>query len=266
MADYDAQPGRGPQADLSAAQREADETDLHDGVRAVAGLVADARGVDELLRDVAQFAAQAIPAVDGASVALLQPQQVTPRIQTLAATADFVGEIDRVQYEELQEGPCLTSMQTGRVTVSGSLGSDIRWPHFGGRVARMAVHSALSLPLIVRDEVIGAINTYAHSRDAFGEHSVVLGTQFAQSAAVSLHNASLLASARERTEHLQRALASRALIDQAIGIVRSRTGASAAEAVERLKRMSQSENVKLVVIAERLVDEAVRRARARHAP
>ncbi|HYJ55673.1 MAG TPA: hypothetical protein VEX40_09185, partial [Mycobacterium sp.] len=119
MADYDAQPGRAPQADLSAAQREADENDLHAGVRAVAGLVADARGVDELLRDVAQFAAHAIPAVDGASVALLQPQHVTPRIQTCAATAEFVAEIDKVQYEELHEGPCITSMQTGRVTVSG---------------------------------------------------------------------------------------------------------------------------------------------------
>ena len=139
------------QADLSAAQREADEIDLHAGVRAVAGLVADAGGVDDLLRDVAQFAAHAIPAVDGASVALLQPQHVTPRIQTCAATAEFVAEIDKVQYEELHEGPCITSMQTGRVTVSGSLGSDIRWPHFGGRVARMAVHSALSLPLIIRD-------------------------------------------------------------------------------------------------------------------
>ena len=266
MADYDAQPGRAPQADLSAAQREADENDLHAGVRAVAGLVADARGVDELLRDVAQFAAHAIPAVDGASVALLQPQHVTPRIQTCAATAEFVAEIDKVQYEELHEGPCITSMQTGRVTVSGSLGSDIRWPHFGGRVARMAVHSALSLPLVIRDEVIGSINSYARTRDAFGEHAVVLGSEFAQSAAVSLHNATLLANARERTDNLQRALASRAVIDQAIGIVRSRTGATAEEAVERLKRMSQSENVKLAVVAERLVDEAVRRARARHAP
>jgi len=243
---------------------EADEIDLHAGVRAVAGLVADAGGVDDLLRDVAQFAAHAIPAVDGASVALLQPQHVTPRIQTCAATAEFVAEIDKVQYEELHEGPCITSMQTGRVTVSGSLGSDIRWPHFGGRVARMAVHSALSLPLIIRDEVIGSINAYARTRDAFGEHAVILGSEFAQSAAVSLHNATLLANARERTDNLQRALASRAVIDQAIGIVRSRTGATAEEAVERLKRMSQSENVKLVIVAERLVDEAVRRARARH--
>ena len=147
--------------------------------------------------------------------------------------------------------------------VSGSLGSDSRWPHFGGRVARMGVHSALSLPLVVGDEVIGAINSYANSRDAFGEHAVRLGSQFAGPAAVSVYNAQLLANAQERTRALQRALDSRAVIDQAIGIIRSRSGLSAAEAFERLIQMSQSENVKLYAVAERLVEEAVRRARAR---
>lgn len=266
MADYDAQPGRVPPEDLSAAQRESDEIDLQAGLRGVAGLVAGGRGVDDLLRDVAAFAAHAIPGVDGVSVTLLQPQHVVPRLQSRAATAEFVVDIDTAQYEELHEGPCITCMTTRRATVSGSLGSDDRWPHFGGRVARMSVHSALCLPLVVDDQVIGAINTYAHARDAFGEHAVLLGSQFAGPAAVSVHNAQLLAAARDRTENLQRALESRAMIDQAIGILRSRTGASADETVDRLKQMSQAENVKLVVVAERLVEEAVRRARARHRP
>ena len=266
MAEYDAQPGRAPLEHLSASQREADEFDLFAGLRGVAGLVADARGVQDLAAEVAAFAARAIPGVDGAGVALIQPEHVFPRLQTCAATAEFVSEIDTAQYEQLHEGPCITCMQTGRAAVSGSLGSDDRWPHFGGRVARMGVHSALSLPLIVGEQVIGAINTYARHRDAFGDHAVELGSQFAGSAAVSVHNAQLLAGARERTEHLQRALGSRAVIDQAIGIIRSRSGATAEEAVERLKRMSQADNVKLVVVAERLVDEAVRRARARTRP
>lgn len=266
MAEYDAQPGRVAHEELSTAQREADEFDMFSGLRGVAGLVADARGVQDLAAQVAAFAARAIPGVDGAGVALLQPEHITPRLQTCAATAEFVNNIDTAQYEELHEGPCITCMQTGRAAVSGSLGSDDRWPHFGGRVARMGVHSALSLPLIVGEQVIGAINTYARGRDAFGEHAVDLGSQFAGSAAVSVHNAQLLASARERTEHLQRALGSRAVIDQAIGIIRSRSGATAEEAVERLKRMSQADNVKLVVVAEHLVDEAVRRARARSRP
>jgi GAF domain-containing protein len=266
MADYDAQPGRKPpeQTELSAAQREADEVDLYAGLRGVAGIVADARGVIELLREVAEFAAHAIPAVDGAGVAVIDPYEGKPTIQTAAATAEFVQEIDVVQYDELNEGPCITCMQSRRTTVSGSLGSDTRWPHFGGRVARMGVHSALSLPLVVGQQVIGAINCYADSRDAFGERSVQLGGQFAGPAAVSIYNAQLLAGARERTERLQRALDSRAVIDQAIGIIRSRSGVSTEVAFDRLVRMSQTDNIKLHVIAEGLVEEAVRRAQAQH--
>jgi GAF domain-containing protein len=266
MADYDAQPGRNlpPEPDVPPARQEAEGVDLYAALQGVAGLVAGARGVIDLLGDVAEFAARAIPGVDGAGVALIQPQDGTPRIQTWAATAEFVHDIDTVQYEELNEGPCLTCVESRRACVSGSLGSDNRWPHFGGRVARMAVHSALSLPLRVGDQVIGAINTYARDRDAFGEHAVQLGSQFAGPAAVSVYNAQLLAGAQERTKRLERALESRAVIDQAIGVIRSRSGATAEQAFERLTRLSQTENLKLYVVAERLLEEAVRRARARY--
>jgi GAF domain-containing protein len=265
LADFDAQPGRNvPQSpELSATQREADEAELYAGLRGVAGIVAGAHGVIDLLRDVAEFATQAIPGTDGASVALIDPQQGISSVQTWAATAVLIQEIDAFQYGELKEGPCITCMQSGRPTVSGSLGSDSRWPHFGGRVARMRMHSALALPLIVGDQVIGSINAYAKGRDAFGDHAVQLGSQFARPAAVSVYNAHLLTDAHERTLRLQRALDSRSVIDQAIGIIRSRSGASADEAFERLTHISQTENVKLNVVAKRLVDEAVRRARAR---
>jgi GAF domain-containing protein len=245
------------------AQREADEVDLYTSLRGVAGIVAGAQGVIDLLSDVADFAAQAIPGVDGAGVALIDAQEGLPSVQTWAATAVLVREIDTIQYDELNEGPCISCMQSRRPIVSGSLGSDSRLPHFGGRVARMRVHSALSLPLIVGDQVIGAINAYARNRDAFGEHAVQLGAQFAGPAAVSVYNAQLLAKAQERTARLQRALNSRGVIDQAIGIIRSRSGVGTEVAFDRLVRMSQTENIKLHVVAERMVEEAVRRARAR---
>ena len=266
LADFDAQPDRiAPSLpELSATQREADEAELYAGLRGVAGIVAGAQGVIDLLRDVAEFAAQAIPGADGVGVALIDPQQGISSVQNWAATAVLVQEIDTVQYDELNEGPCITCMESGRPTVSGSLGSDSRWPHFGGRVARMRMHSALALPLIVGDQVIGSINAYAKSRDAFAEHAVQLGSQFARPAAVSVYNAQLLAKAHERTLRLQRALDSRSVIDQAIGIIRSRSGSSADEAFERLAHISQTENVKLYTVAEQLVDEAARRARARH--
>lgn len=263
MADYDAQPGRTTEPDLSAAQREADEVDLYAGLRGVAGLVAGARGVIDLLGDVAEFAARAIPGVDGAGVTVIDMSGETPSVKTWAVTAQFVEVIDKLQYVALREGPCITCMQTRRPTVSGSLGSDSRWPHFGGGVARMGVHSALALPMLVGDQLVGAINTYARSRDAFGAHAVELGSQFAGPAAVSVHNGRLLDHAQERTKQLQGALGTRAVIDQAIGIIRSRSGLGADEAFDRLVKMSQAENTKLYIVAERMVDEAVRRAKAR---
>ncbi|BBZ18582.1 GAF and ANTAR domain-containing protein [Mycolicibacterium gadium] len=265
MADYDAQPGRSsaPEPDLSAAQREADDVDLSAGLRGVAGLVAGGRGVTDLLRDVAEFAARAIPGVDGAGVTLIDICGETTSVREWAVTVPFVEDIDRLQYAEIKEGPCVTCMHTRRPTVSGSLGSDSRWPHFGGRVARMGVHSALALPMMVGDQLVGAINTYARSRDAFGDHAVELGSQFAGPAAVSVHNAQLLDHAQARTRQLQSALGTRATIDQAIGIIRARSGVGPQVAFDRLVRMSQTENVKLHVVAERLVEEAVRRAKAR---
>jgi GAF domain-containing protein len=265
MRDFDPQPGREPPepAELSASQKEADEFDLHAGLRGLAGLVTGARGAEGLLRQVAEFAADAIPGVDGAGVALIDAEKELLTLQTASATAGFVHEIHAVQYDELREGPCITCTQSQRVTVSGSLGADRRWPRFGGRVARMGVHSALSLPLVVGEQVIGSINCYANSQDAFGEHAVKLGAQFAEPAAVSIYNAELLSGARAHVERLQQALDNRTVIDQAVGIIRSRSGASAEVAFSRLVQMSQTGNVKLRVVAARLVEDAVRRAHAR---
>jgi GAF domain-containing protein len=231
-------------------------------------MVAGACGIDEMLSQVAQFAVQAIPGADGAGVTLIHPHDTDTggedlRIQAWSVTAEFVQIIDTLQYEKLGEGPCITCIRTSRPAISGSLGSDRRWPRFGGSVARMGVHSVLALPLTVGDRVVGSINSYAHARDAFTEHAIQLGSQFAGPAAVSVYNTQLLARTQLRTTQLQQALRSRAVIDQAIGIIRSRTGGTAQEAFDRLTRISQREHVKLADVAEQLVDEAVRRARAR---
>lgn len=138
------------------------------------------------------------------------------------------------------------------------------WPQFGPRVGRLGIHSALSLPLLLPDQVVGAINVYAHEKNVFDEHAAQLGELFAGPAAVAVHNAQVLARAQTLAAQLQVALSTRPVIDQAIGIVRGRTGASADEAFERLRAISQTEHTKLSEVAQHIVEEAVRRARARH--
>lgn len=266
MSEYESQAGREMPDNVGLSDDASDEVDLRAGLDGLAEMVAGGRGVDVLLSEVAEFAAQAIPGVDGAGVTLIHPVGDTLRIQAWAVTAEFVREIDIIQYEVLQEGPCLICMQMRRPMVSGSVGDDRRWPRFGARVAGLGVHSSLSLPLLIADQVVGSINCYAYEHDVFGEHAVRLGSQFARPAAVSVYNAQLLTGAREQAEQLQRALDSRGVIDQAIGLIRGRTGGSAEEAFDRLRRISQAENVKLAVVAQRVVEETVRRARNRRNP
>lgn len=265
--DFDAQAGRDmpPGDELTSAQTDADDEDVAAAVRGLAGLIADVDGLDDVLTKIAEFAVAAVPGADGAGATLMRAGDRPLTVWAWAVTDPFVREIDHLQYDVCHEGPCLTAMQSGRTVVSGSLGSDDRWPHFGGRVARLNVHSVLSLPLIVRARaVVGALNIYARDRDAFTEHAVRLGDRFAVPAAVAVGNMQLLHDAHTRATQLQVALTTRSVIDQAIGIVRSRSGGDEQEAFDRLRQISQHENVKLAVVAQRLVEEAVRRANARH--
>ena len=255
-----------PDPTLSVAENDAEDEDVVTALRDLAALVSNVDRLEDMLTAVAEYATAAIPAAVGAGATLIEDLGTAPSVLAWGVTDPLVREIDHLQYEICHEGPCLTAMQTQRAQVSGSLGSDHRWPRFGGRVARLRVHSALSLPLISRGSVVGALNLYAHDRDAFTEHALRLGERYAGPAAVSVGNLQLLHAAHHRASHLQAALTSRAVIDQAIGIVRSRSGGSAQEAMDRLRQISASEGVKLAVIAERLVAEAVRRAHARTRP
>jgi len=235
-----------------------DEGQLAASLSGLSGLLTDHRPLRETLTDIAEFAVQAIPGADGAGLTMLEDD----RAQTVVASAEFVHAVDDVQYG-LGEGPCLLAVASGHTQMSGSLGGESRWPRFGPRVGRMGVHSVLSLPLLLPDRVVGALNVYAHAKHAFGADAVRIGKLFARPAAVSVHNAQVLASSQRLSAQLGQALTSRAVIDQALGIVMSRTGAGPEEAFDRLRAMSQSQHVKVAGVARVLVDEAIRSARAR---
>jgi GAF domain-containing protein len=234
------------------------EDDLTDSLVSLSRLLTGHQPLRETLTRIADFAVHAIPGADGAGLTMLEDD----RPQTVVATAEFVRHVDDVQYG-IGEGPCLLAVATGRTQVTGSLGGEARWPRFGPRVGRMGVNSALSLPLLLDGRVLGAMNVYAHGKDAFSDRAALVGEAYALPAAVSVFNAQILARSQRLAGQLQEALSSRAVIDQALGIVRSRTGCTEEEAMERLRRLSRTSGLKVSLVASDMVEEAVRGARAR---
>ena len=259
MDSHDARVDRPAEADLQ--QRSAEEADLRESLDQLSRLAVTNLELESLLTRVARYAVQAIPGADGAGLTLLEHD----RPDIVVATAPFVSEIDDIQYG-MGQGPCISAAAEAQPVLSGSLGGDARWPRFGGRIARLGVHSVVSLPLVTPDGVVGAMNVYAHAKYAFDDRAAELGMIFAAPAAIAVLNAQALAQTRRLAEQLQAALETRGVVDRAVGIMMSRTGGTEAEAMERLRELSQTEHRKLAVVARSIVDEAVRRANARHSP
>jgi GAF domain-containing protein len=225
------------------------------------GLARGTHGLAELLELVARFAVDSIPGADGAGVTLLTGDRSDRPIEVTASSNDLVAQIEHIQYEMVQEGPCITAMEERRTVRSGSLGGEKEWPRFGPRVSRLGIHSTLAIPLVLPKQVVGAINVYARAKHAFSDHAMGLATQFAQPAAVAVHNAQLLARALELAGQLQRALESRPIIDRAVGVLMARRGYTSRQAFDQLRAISQREHRKLSQVAAQLVEEAGRKTR-----
>jgi GAF domain-containing protein len=206
--------------------------------------------MDSLLRTVADLTKSVMPGNPEASVLLL----VKDRPTTVVSTGALATDLDETQYEHGQ-GPCLHAARTGDVTEIPDTRADDRWPDYTPRAAERGNLSSLSIPLAIDQDarVSGALNIYARRIDAFDEASRSAATRFAPYAAVATGNLYAYQSARDMADNLQAALESRAVIDQAKGILIERYKVTADQAFQLLARVSMTTNRKLRDIADDLV-------------
>lgn len=210
----------------------------------------------ETLTRVAELTRHAVPQAEFVGITMM----VDGRVGTYIFTHPEVPEIDRAQYES-GGGPCVDAYLTGEPYMIESTRSDDRWPEFCHVAYQHGVLSTLSLPMSVNVAPIGALNLYARVEQAFRQHDIELGQRFALQAGFVLVNAQAYWDSRTLSENLEAALASRAVIEQAKGVIMNAQRTSADEAFQILVAQSQHENMKLRDVAQRIVDEASRRLR-----
>jgi transcriptional regulator with GAF, ATPase, and Fis domain len=153
----------------------------------------------------------------------------------------------------------LDAFRTGAINRIDSMYSERRWPEFRRACLDHGVLSTLSLPMTVEEQTNGALNLYAKSEHAFDDADTATACLFAAQAAIVLANASVYWSARAKSEQLETALVSRAVIEQAKGIIISTMRCSPDEAFDILTKQSQQQNRKLRDIATDIVRLAGRR-------
>ena len=214
----------------------------------LSSLILSEEALQTTLKRVVDLTGRVLPTAN-AGVTLLQKG----KLLTTATTARLVDTVDEIQYR-LGEGPCLQAMDTHQVVEAPDLDTDDRWPTFKDQAAAHGVHGALAFPLEVAGESLGGLNIYFAKVGAFDAARMGLARMFAQQAAISIYNSRLFSDSVKLGQQLEEALVSRAVIDQAKGILMERENVDPDQAFEMLRRASQELNLKVRDIAHQIVD------------
>jgi transcriptional regulator with GAF, ATPase, and Fis domain len=170
----------------------------------------------------------------------------------LAVVASSSEETRLLEIFQLQnnQGPCLDCVRTGSAITSADLSADrARWPLFVPAAVAAGFGSVVALPLRLRDQTIGGLNLFDGHAKPVPAADQRLAQALADVATIgilqqrSTHRSAMLA------EHLQRALNSRVIIEQAKGVLAERNAVDMNAAFEALRQYARDHNLKLTELA-----------------
>jgi GAF domain-containing protein len=221
----------------------------------IGGVLESMEQVSDYLERVVHGVRRHVSGCDEVGVTILS----AGRPHTAAYTTVQTLEIDAVQYA-LGDGPCLDAARSRRENrVDDLVVDDGRWPEFARECREDGMRSLLALPLVSGDECVGAINLYGwapNTFDAFDASLVRVAAARCADAAVAV---STLDGVQRLAGQLEQAMASRAVIEQAKGVIMAMRGVPEHEAFEVLRKTSQDRNIKVRELAHQIVTGVVTR-------
>ena len=177
------------------------------------------------------------------------------RTITMGSTSDTAQALDDAQYTS-GDGPCLTAARDRVLVRVDDTATEERWTDFTARAVQHGVRSSLSVPLILSGDTWGGFNVYGTVASGFSGDDEQLCQAFAAQASIVVSNVKAYWASLQLSANLSRAMETRAVIEQAKGILMSTHRIGADDAFDRLVARSQTENRKLRDIAGDIVRQA----------
>jgi PAS domain-containing protein len=219
-------------------------------VTAISRLPVAEHDLRSLLGAIARIARTALDESAAVSANLGRPDAPTH----LAFTAEDASVADGLQMRA-GEGPCIDAYDDQETVVTDDVRVDPRWPRLEVPWQSSPVVSVLAIPIMAGGAAAGVLNCYSRARAAFSESQAQAAEVLGLAAGAALEAIEETNRLRNLAAQLDRALESRAVIDQAKGIVMARRGCSAEDAFAHLATLSQQRNVKLRDLAQALVEQ-----------
>ena len=172
--------------------------------------------LEALLEELGKSARSIVPELVGLSLAMSREQLTL----TLVATAEEIAAFDAIQY--LNGGPCV-EVGEGREEVeqysAGDPLDEDQWQLFAAATAAQGVASTLSLPVHENNELIGSVNLYASTPQAFAGRVDQLAQLVGAAPTTAIRNADLSFSTRLEASAAPQRLRDQAVIETAVGLI-----------------------------------------------
>jgi GAF domain-containing protein len=205
--------------------------------------------VEQFLHELAVLSTRV--AGEGLSCGMTLRQRGRPPA-AVACTDQLAAQADDIQYR-MGDGPCLHAMRHARTVRIDDFAAHERWPGFARQAAALGLRSCLAVPLRADEEPAGALTLYARWPRAFGPAETARAEQFAGHASGALTLALRMASCNDTNDQLRSSMVSRAVIDQALGVIMATERCPQDKAFAVLKTVSQNTNVKIRDLAATIV-------------
>ncbi|MCW2517182.1 MAG: response regulator with putative antiterminator output domain [Mycobacterium sp.] len=205
--------------------------------------LASPQRTEDILGDVTAAAVELIPGVDTAGILLIRGRG---RFESLGVTSDIPHQLDALQMW-FDEGPCVQAARADTIVRTNDFRNEPRWPRYGPAVVEMGVLSGLSFKLFTGDRTAGALNLFGYQPVQWSSDDETAGSVLAAHAAAAI-------VAHQHEQQLRTAVLSRDRIGQAKGIIMERFAVDDVRAFQMLRTLSQESNVKLLDVANRVID------------
>jgi GAF domain-containing protein len=157
--------------------------------------------------------------------------------------------LERAQ-ERYQHGPCIEAWRAEAPVVLTALWMRARdWPVWTTTARRLGVVSTVAVPLGKRGRVVGVLDLYQQTSQPPAPQRIASLLPLCDFAASVVEQSIRLHQQTELSTHLQRALDSRGLIEQAKGFLAAELGLDVETAFDRLRRHATDHRMSLREVA-----------------
>jgi GAF domain-containing protein len=219
-----------------------------DRVAGVAQLLTEDEVQDEALHRLTGLGVELIPGSTAAAVTIALDKGAL----TFAASDQRLDRLHRLQFDG-GDGPVVETLRHNEPRRIDDAAAELRWPAFCRAATEAGFCSCLVLPLRTDRQPAGAVALYSQDPGVFRGVAHDVALLFAAQGGTAVRNASLYRACRRMVDNLHVALESRAVIEQAKGILHAALGVSPAEAFGLLSRYSQNTNQRVRRVSARLV-------------